>query len=141
MCSIENTFDDKINTSIPLQYNTLAFPLLCRERDERFTDIENEFRIIAFDCPRFRAGVMKQISRDAVITTLDGIKYKGTLTPGEIIVFKSDILALSAPHKSLDEIIYESQGRVTLNSRFKSIDIRDIAADYRYIGGKAECER
>ena len=142
MCSIENTFDDKINMSIPLQiYNTLAFPLLCRERDERFTDIENEFRIIAFDCPRFRAGVMKQISRDAVITTLDGIKYKGTLTPGENTDFKSDILAIGDSCKSLSEIIDESQGQVTLNSRFKSIDIRDIAADYRYIGGKTACER
>ena len=53
MCSLENLFADKSEMvmSLPI-YNTLSFALLCREQDEKFTDIENEFRIIAYDCPR-----------------------------------------------------------------------------------------
>lgn len=50
MCSLENLFVDKSDMIMSLQiYNTLSFALLCREQDEKFTDIENEFRIIAYD--------------------------------------------------------------------------------------------
>ena len=34
----------------------------------------------------------------------------------------------------------EEQGKITLDSRFKAINIRDISDDYMYLGGKAECE-
>lgn len=106
MCSIENTYSNKSDMLIPLQiYNTLAFPLLCREQDEKFTDIENEFRIIAFDCPKFGDEVKEQISRDAVITDLYGVKYKGTLTPGKDTAFKGDLFAFRDPRKSLKEPI------------------------------------
>ena len=59
MCSLENLFVDKSDMIMSLQiYNTLSFALLCREQDEKFTDIENEFRIIAYDCPRIQNGIM-----------------------------------------------------------------------------------
>lgn len=41
--------------------------------------------------------------------------------------------------KSLREIIAEEKGMVTLDSQFKSIDIRDISDNYRFIGGKEQC--
>lgn len=40
--------------------------------------------------------------------------------------------------KSLREIIAEEKGMVTLDSQFKSIDIRDISDNYRFIGGKEQ---
>ena len=48
-------------------YNTLAFLLLCRERDEKFTDIENEFRIIAYAYPVTYRGKVQQKPRETTI--------------------------------------------------------------------------
>lgn len=79
MCSMEELFVDKSDMMPSLQvYNTLAFPLLCREEDERFTNIENEFRIIAYDCPRIQNGVLRQIPRKAVLKgkSVQGVRYK-----------------------------------------------------------------
>lgn len=57
-------------------YNTLAFSLLHREQDEKFTDIENEFRIIAYDCPRVKNGKLIQIPRETMIYGTYGMTYK-----------------------------------------------------------------
>lgn len=40
-----------IHAQAIILFNTLAFPLLCREVNEKFTDIEHEFRFIALDLP------------------------------------------------------------------------------------------
>ena len=142
MCSIENLFTDKKDMIMPLQiYNTLAFALLCREQDEKFTDIENEFRIIAYDCPRIQNGRMKQVQRMATLSGANGVTYKGVLNAGIDTVFKSDLCVLNNPNKLLSEILVEQQGGVTLDSQFKSIDVRYIADQYTYLGGKANCAK
>ena len=70
-------------------YNTLSFPLLCREQNEKFTDLENEFRIIAYDCPRIQNGIMQQKPREATILGKTGMEYKGVLNAGIDSIFKS----------------------------------------------------
>lgn len=108
MCSIENLFADKSNMTIPLQiYNTLSFALLCREQNEKFTDIENEFRIIAYDCPRIQNGIMKQIPREVTILGKTGIEYKGVLNAGIDPVLKCNLSVLNNPNKLLSEILIE----------------------------------
>ncbi len=141
MCSIENLFTNKMDMWLPLQvYNTLSFALLCREQDEKFTDIENEFRLIAYDCPKIRHGTMKQIPREATIFGKSGAKYNGVLNAGKNSFFKSNLCVLNNPNKLLSDILAEEQGMVTLDSKFKSIDIRDIADEYIFVGGKVDCE-
>ena len=119
MCSLENLFTDKSDMVLPLQiYNTLSFPLLCREQDEKFTDIENEFRIIAYDCPRIQNGKIKQIPREVTIMGKTGIEYKGILNAGENPVLESNLCLLNNPNKLLSNILMEEQGMVTLDSKF-----------------------
>lgn len=140
MYSLKDLFTDKRDMIPSLQlYNTLSFALLCREQDEKFTDIENEFRIIAYDCPRIQNGLMQQIPREVTILGKTGIEYKGVLNAGEDSILKSEICLLKNPNKLLSDILFEENGMVTLNSRFKSINICDISDDYRYLGGKTEC--
>lgn len=96
MCSLENLFVDKSDMIMSLQiYNTLSFALLCREQDEKFTDIENEFRIIAYDCPRIQNGIMKQIPREVTILGKTGIEYKGVLNAGIDTVLSSNLFTLN----------------------------------------------
>lgn len=141
MCSLEKLFADKSDMMMSLQiYNTLSFPLLCREQNEKFTDIENEFRIIAYDCPRIQNGKMKQIPREVTILGKNGIEYKGILNAGEEPVLKSNLCVLNNPNKLLRNILIEEQGMITLDSRFKSINICDISDDYKYLGGKVGCQ-
>lgn len=140
MCSIENLFKNKEDMMTSLQiYNTLFFALLCREQDQKFTDIENEFRIIAYDCPRIKGKIARQESREATLTGKTGIKYSGVLQAGEDTVFKSNMKVLKNPEKSLYDILVEEQGMVTLDSRFKPIDIGVISDDYGYLGNKQNC--
>jgi hypothetical protein len=140
MVSIEDLFEDKTQMIPWLRlYNTLAFALLCREKDDKFTDIENEFRIIAYDCPRIVNGRIQQAPRPAVLTGQTGMKYKGVLTAGMDSMFESNTFVFRDLKKSLREIIAEEKGMVTLDSQFKSIDIRDISDNYRFIGGKEQC--
>lgn len=142
MCSLENLFIDKRDMMLPLRiYNTLSFPLLCREQDERFTDIENEFRIIAYDCPRVENGSLTQIPREATILGKTGIQYSGVLGAGKDPTFKSNLRTLNNPNKLLSDILMDEEGMITLDSRFKAINIRDISDDYKYLGGKSECAK
>lgn len=140
MCSLEELFENKREMAFSLNiYNTLAFPLLCREQDDKFTDIENEFRIMTYECPRVKNGMLKQIPRDATIIGKSGIRYKGVLNPGNNTIFASNMYALQNPNKSLKDVLNEEGGMITLDSVFKSININDISDDYGYIGGKKEC--
>lgn len=141
MFTLENLFTNKMDMMMPLKiYNTLSFSLLCREQTEKFTDIENEFRIIAYDCPRIQNGIMKQTPREAIILGKTGIKYKGVLNAGTNSVFKSNLCVLNNPDKLLSDILIEEQGMVTLDSQFKPINICDVSDDYKYLGGKTNCE-
>ena len=142
MCSIEDLFTDKRDMIMPLRiYNTLSFALLCREQDDRFTDIENEFRIIAYDCPRIQNGRLQQVQRMATISGASGFSYKGVLTAGIDSVFKSIPYVLNNPNKLLSELLFEEQGKVTLDSKFKSINVRHIADKYIYLGKKTDCAK
>ena len=115
MVSIEDLFEDKTQMIPWLRlYNTLAFALLCREKDDKFTDIENEFRIIAYDCPRIVNGRIQQVPRPAVLTGQTGMKYKGVLTAGMDSMFESNTFVFRDLKKSLREIIAEEKGMVTL---------------------------
>lgn len=140
MCSIENLFANKTDMIIPLQiYNTLSFALLSREQNEKFTDIENEFRIIAYDCPKIENRKMTQLPRPVSISGKTGTNYKGVLKAGENVVLKSNLNVLKDSNKLLSDILAEEQGIVTLDSQFKSINICDISDDYNYLGGKRDC--
>lgn len=141
MCSLEHLFSNQSDIIFPLNlYNTLAFPLLCRELDNRFTDIENEFRIIAYDCPRLTTTGVKQMPRIVTITGSSGNKYTGSLDPScPNPIFRSDLCIARDPHKTLKEILSEEHGRITISSQFKSINIQDISDDYKYLGNKTSC--
>lgn len=140
MCSIENLFYDKLDMYEMLNiYNTLSFPLVYREVDDKITDIENEFRIIAYDCPRIVNGMRKQISRKAFISTQSGNKYKGILNPGQDSMFINDLRILNSPNKLLSEIINDEQGKICINSIFKEININEISYDHEYFRSKDEC--
>ena len=140
LVSLEDKFENKIDMTIPLQiYNTLSFPLFCREQDEHYTDIENEFRILAYDCPIIKGDQSRQKNRDIIIFGGTGTNYEGKLVAGENVSLKSDLRVLSNPNKSLREILEYENGNIVIDSKFKSIDIRDISEDYRYLGGKKEC--
>ncbi len=142
MCSLENLFVDKRDMMLSLQiYNTLSFPLLCREQDEKFTDIENELRIIAYDCPRIQNGLIKQKPREVTILGKSGIEYKGVLDAGIDAILKSNCCLLKKSNKLLSDILVEEKGMVTLDSQFKSINICGISDDYKYLGGKIECTK
>lgn len=142
MCSIERLFSDKMDMEEPISiYNTIFFPLLCRERDERFSDIENEFRIIAYDCPRILNGKRIQNPRNAILQGASGIKYFGTLKAGENALFKSDCCLLRNHFIPLNEILTREKGNIKIDSKFKSININDISDNYRYLGGKQNCEK
>ena len=54
-------------------------------------------------------------------------------------MFESNTYVFRDLKKSLREIIAEEKGMVTLDSQFKSIDIRDISDNYRFVGGKEQC--
>lgn len=141
MCSLEDYFEDKRDMNISLQiYNTLSFPLLCREQDDHFTDIENEFRIIVYDCPKIKKTERTQIPREVTILGKTGVEYKGELIAGENSVLKSNLCLLSNPYRSLKDILEDEQGEIIISSKFKSINIRSISEDFRYLGGKRECE-
>lgn len=140
LCSIEDLFHDKRDFALSLNiYNTLSFPLLCREQDGKYTDIENEFRIIAYDCPRINDGVMNQIPREAVLRGKTGSRYVGTLCAGQNTTFESNLCMLKNRNKKLSAILEEEHGEIVLDSKFKPIDISTISDDYKYIGGKKEC--
>lgn len=142
MCSIEHLFPNKLDMNIPAQiYNTLSFPLLCREQDDKFTDIENEFRIIAYDCPRIINGIRNQIPRKVTLCGKTGIMYQGMLEAGTDPTLISNLCVLRNPVKRLSDILIEEQGMVTIDSRFKPIEISNISDDYRYLGGKIECKK
>ena len=140
MCSIENLFKHEKDMCLPLRiYNTLSFPLLCRECDEKFTDIENEFRIISYDCPRFDGNIWTQVPREATITGETGVKYEGILQARNNTNFKSRVSVLRTPNKLLRDVLIDENGKIKLDSKFKSINISDISDDYKYIGNKNEC--
>ena len=54
-------------------------------------------------------------------------------------MFESNTFVFRDLKKSMREVIAEEKGMVTLDSQFKSIDIRDISDNYRFIGGKEQC--
>lgn len=142
ICSIENLFKNKFDMALPVQiYNTLAFALLCRELDDKFSDIENEFRIIAYDCPKMQKGIMKQLPRLATIQGISGINYEGVLSAGTDTIFKSSLHVLNSPEMWLSDVIEKEKGLITIDSKFKSLNINNIADEYRFIGGKKECEK
>lgn len=140
MCSIQNLFANK-NKMVPSLkvYNTLTFPLLCREQDEKFTDIENEFRIIAYDCPRVVNGLLTQLPRNAMIYGKSGVTYKGTLEAWINTEFKSNSRFFNCPNKLLRDVVEGEHGEITLSSAFKAIDIKDVSSIYRFLGGKSDC--
>ncbi len=142
MCSLEKLFPDKKDMLLSLQiYNTLAFALLCREKTDKFTDIENEFRIITYDCPWIQNGIMKQLPRNVMLTGGSGVKYRGVLHAGTEPVLKSNLYVLNHPDMLLGDILSAENGKISLNSQFKSINIRDICEDYKYLGQKSDCEK
>lgn len=142
MCSIENLVKSRTNMLFSLKlYNTLAFALFCREQDEKFTDIENEFRIIAFDCPAVEEHTIKQIPRNITVIGKNGIKYAGQLKANENTVLKSKAYVLSNPYKSLRDIVFEANGNISIDSKFKPINICHISDNYKYIGDKDDCKK
>lgn len=66
---------------------------------------------------------------------------KGILEAATDTVFKSNSFAFSNPNKMLSSILRDEHGGITIDSKFKPIDIRKISSDYRFLGGKAECEK
>lgn len=121
-------------------YNTLTFPLLCREREGKYSEIENEFRIVAFDCPKFINNSFITKQRDSIIRGESGVEYFGVLKPTDFVhQFKSNCFALRNPIEPLSDILVREQGKITINSTFKEIDIMEIADDFYYIGDKEKC--
>ena len=140
MCSMERFNKNKRKMNLPLQiYNTLSFPLLCREKNEKFTDIENEFRIIAYDYPKMYNGKIMQIPREIKVIGNSGAVYQGILHGEKNVTMKSNVNITKERYKSLQNILLDENGMITLNSSFKSIDISMVSDDYKYIGDKKDC--
>ncbi len=141
ICSMEHLFNNLTDMIPSVQiYNTLAFALLCREQKGKYTDIENEFRIITYDTPKYENGCLVQKDRNTIIHgKKSGISYTGVLTPGKDTVFSSNTYTLRNPVRSLREIVFAEEGAITIDSEFKSIDLNEISDDYAFIGNKAEC--
>lgn len=140
LCSLEKLFKNKAELPVSINlYNTLAFPLLCREQDDRFTDIENEFRIIAYDCPRMKDGRFSQIPREVIISGESGINYCGTLNAGVNSILKNNTCLCTEPYDYLRDILSKERGKIKLNSKFKDINIREISNNYLYLGNKVNC--
>ena len=142
ICSLDHLFDNKLEMGPSVSiYNTLAFALLCREQDDKFTDIENEFRIIAYDCPRIAQHSMQQIPRDATLTGTSGLKYKGVLNADTNSLFQSNRFPLRDTSIFLKDLLVSEKGMVALESKFKPINVDAISKDYRYLGGKKACAK
>lgn len=142
LCSIGHMFSDKLYSNEALQiYNTLCFPLLHREQNEKFTDIENEFRIVAFNCPRISGTIRSQLPREAIIKSNRGYEYHGTLLAGQNTDFECNLKILQNRTKPLIEVLMEENGMIKLDSKFKAINMRSIAKDCMYIGNKSDCSR
>lgn len=149
ICSIENRFPDCLDSNEAVTiYNTLAFPLLHREVNARFTDFEHEFRIIAYDCPTFvKSKVLhikrrKQIFRDITINGESGRKYEGILRPGQnYLLHEKDNNKQKRMPKLLSEVIFEENGNINLESKFKQQNISSIASSCRFIGNKRDCAK
>ena len=77
----------------------------------------------------------------ATISGASGFSYKGVLTAGIDSVFESIPYVLNNPNKLLSELLFEEQGKVTLDSKFKSINVRHIADKYIYLGKKTDCAK
>lgn len=141
LCSIQDLFTNQIHlveaTSI---YDTLFFPLLLREQDRKFSDIENEFRVIAYDCPRFAKGVLTQKERDIIIHG-SGFSYKGKIVPGEDYILQNTNTLFANPNISLSEVLKTTGGNISLESNFKPVNIKRIASSYKFIGNISDCER
>lgn len=142
MCSLDHLFADKREMAASVAiYNTLAFALLCREQEGKFTDIENEFRIIAYDCPKIIQRSMQQIPRETTITGASGLKYRGVLNAGTDSLFQSNRFPLRDPTIFLRDLLNAENGMVTLESKFKPISVDAISKDYRYLGDKKACAK
>lgn len=140
MCSIEHLFEDKLDMHEALNiYNTIFFPLLCREMDNRFTDIENEFRIIAYDCPLVHNGRRYQLQRETSIVGKANNTYCGVLEAGYDTVFNGGVFGKSG--KRLSEVIRYEQGDIKIDSVFKSVNISEIISEGKYLGDKLECRK
>ena len=122
-------------------YTTLTFPLLVRERDEKYNEIENEFRIIAYDCPKFINGIRCQDKRSISIVSNQGNIYSGLLFPGTNYLLMNNNPLINEPLVSLRDLLNQEDGNISLLSNFKSIDIRKIASSYKYIGNIDDCRR
>lgn len=141
-CSIENLFHHKKDMAeLVRAYNTFFFPLLHRERDEKFNDIENEFRIIAYDCPRISFNTIAQLPRDTTIYCKSGNIYRGVLKAGINTEFENELSVLTNPKLSLRDLINNESSGIHIESKFKPVDIKEITEDYRYLGDKEACKK
>ena len=84
-------------------FTTLTYPLLVRERDEKYNDLENEFRIIAYDCPKYVNGVRNQKNRNISIVSDNGAIYEGLLIPETDYLLKNNNPLLKNPFISLSD--------------------------------------
>lgn len=149
ICSIENLFANKLDSNEAVTiYNTLAFPLLHREIDSKYTDIENEFRIIAYDCPIFTRGKLlpfkrrTQITRDITLNFASGKKYHGILYPGkDYYLNEISYKSTNSKPKRLSRLLNEEDKLISLEPHFKSLNISGIASSCRFVGNKNECEK
>lgn len=141
LCSLENQFKNKQYMAVPVNiYNTLSFPLLCREVDEKYTDLENEFRFISYDCPMTDTGIKEPMPREVTITGSSGVRYSGVLGTDRDPVLKSNLCLLKNQDMYLSNVLSVENGKIAIDSRFKSIDIREISEEYIYVGDRRECE-
>ena len=148
LCSIVNYYPDIMDSYEALNiYNTLAFPLLHREVDSKFTNIENEFRIIAYDCPVFRRTKLFhkprriQVPRDITINCNSGNNFKGTLYPGKDYLLQNLDNRNIKKQKRLNKLLFEENGNIRLEKHFKPLNISGIASSCRFIGNKKACEK
>ena len=86
---------------------------------------------IAYDCPRICEWKDTAGAKTGRIDRADRHEVQRVLTAGMDSMFESNTYVFRDLKKSLREIIAEEKGMVTLNSQFKSIDIRDISDNYR----------
>ena len=129
--------------------NKLVTSMFYRQVDNQFGKGENEFRIVSW-CP-MRMNINGQLSylkERKFNLIMDGChKYEGYIAQTQqypirmksLFVNTNDILMKKLPQPvRIDSLKYDN---VEVESNFFDIDIRPIARDYGFIGGKEECRK
>lgn len=138
-----------VSSILATSYNALLYPLFQRVKDQKFGEIENEFRIIKFNMP-FEIDQNFNITYKNPRTfrvSINGNKYNGhivkyTQTPFPLekrdMILTAENPLFVRQNESL-MYLYSNGARISFESQFCDLDLKSMSSEYGYIGGKNDC--